>query len=75
MLQLLIDTSTWLDLAKRRDGQKWIVPIRVLHFQKRLELLVPQLVIDEYTRNRGRVEAAMTASVAEGFPSGWSART
>jgi hypothetical protein len=67
MLQLLIDTSTWLDLAKRRDGQKWIVPIRVLHFRKRLELLVSQLVVDEYSRNRARIEAAMTASVAERF--------
>lgn len=63
----MIDTSAWLDLAKRRDGQKWIVPIRVLHFQERLELLVPQLVLDEYRRNRGRIETAMTASVADRF--------
>jgi hypothetical protein len=67
VLRLLIDTSTWLDLAKRRDGQKWIVPIRVLHFQQRLQLLVPQLVVDKYTRNRGRIQAATTASVSERF--------
>ena len=23
MLHLLVDTSTWLNLSKRRDGQKW----------------------------------------------------
>ena len=25
-----MDTSTWLDLAKRRDGLRWIVALRVL---------------------------------------------
>ena len=46
MLHLLIDTSVWLDLAERRDGQRWIVPLRVLLFQKKLKLMVPALVID-----------------------------
>lgn len=41
-LHLLVDTSTWLDLAQRRDGQRWILAIRVLAHQKRLELLVPE---------------------------------
>ena len=30
VLRLLVDTSTWLDLAKRRDGQKCIVAIRLI---------------------------------------------
>ncbi|MGB9223425.1 hypothetical protein [Mycobacterium sp.] len=30
VLHLLIDTSTWLDLAKRRDGQRVIVALRQL---------------------------------------------
>jgi hypothetical protein len=67
MLRLLIDTSVWLDLAKRRDGQKWIVPLRVLSFQGKLELLVPSLVVQEFERNRPRVEAAVTANVLERF--------
>lgn len=67
MLQLLIDTSVWLDLAKRRDGQKWIVPLRVLKFQRKIDLLVPPLVIGEFERNRPRAEAAVTASVRERF--------
>jgi len=67
VLHLLIDTSVWLDLAKRRDGQKWIVPLRVLRHQETLELLVPGLVVDEFGHNRGRIEAVMTASVAERF--------
>jgi hypothetical protein len=59
VLHLLVDTSTWLDLAKRRDGQRLIVLIRVLMHQVRLDILVPQVVIDEFERNRPRV------------PSGW----
>lgn len=67
MLHLLIDTSTWLDLAKRRDGQKWIVAVRLLVHWRRLELLVPPLVLDEFTRNRPRIEASMTQNVSERF--------
>lgn len=67
MLHLLVDTSTWLDLAKRRDGQKWIVAIRVLVHNHGIELLVPPVVIDEFERNRERVEASMTASVEQRF--------
>lgn len=65
MLRLLIDTSTWLDLATRRDGQKWIVPLRVFMYQGKLELLVPPIVIEEFDRNRPRLEAAVTTSVLE----------
>jgi hypothetical protein len=67
VLHLLVDTSTWLDLSKRRDGQRWIVALRVLIHQGEVELLVPSLVIDEYERNRERVQASMTASVAQRF--------
>ena len=67
MLNLLVDTSTWLDLAKRRDGQRWIVALRVLCNQKQVKLLVPTVVIDEFKRNRPRIEQSMTASVAERF--------
>lgn len=67
MLHLLVDTSTWLDLSKRRDGQRWIVALRVLVHQGEVELIVPSLVIEEYERNRERVEASMTTSVAQRF--------
>jgi hypothetical protein len=67
VLHLLVDTSTWLDLAKRRDGQKLIVAVRVFALHERLELLVPALVLDEFERNRPRIEQSMTANVAERF--------
>jgi hypothetical protein len=67
MLHLLVDTSTWLDLCKRRDGQRWIVALRALGNQGEVELLVPRLVIDEFERNRDRIKTSMTASVAQRF--------
>lgn len=67
MLHLLVDTSTWLDLAKRRDGQRWIVAMRLLVDQDDLQLLVPEVVIVEFERNRDRVETTMTSTVAQRF--------
>src|SRR5680860_1158984 len=64
VLHLLVDTSTWLDLAKRRDGQRWIVAMRLLMHQGDLQLLVPDVVIDEFERNRDRVDTTMTTTVA-----------
>jgi hypothetical protein len=65
VLRLLIDTSAWLDMATRREGQKWIVPLRVLKSQGKLELLVPALIIEEFDRNRLRSESAVTTSVLD----------
>jgi hypothetical protein len=67
VLHLLVDTSTWLDLAKRRDGQRWIVAVRILALHRDLELLVPSLLLDEFERNRPSIERSMTASVSERF--------
>ncbi|TPV47781.1 hypothetical protein FJ661_20165 [Pseudarthrobacter phenanthrenivorans] len=67
MLNLLVDTSTWLDLAARRDGQKWIVTLHQLIRAAEVRLLVPQVVIDEFERNRPRAEQAMTARVTDRF--------
>ena len=44
MLYVLADTNVWLDLAKDVNGQKLIVAVRVLVHEKRLTLLVPELV-------------------------------
>lgn len=52
-------------MAMRREGQKWIVPLRVLRFQGKLDLLVPALVIGEFGRNRPRSESAVTTSVLD----------
>jgi PIN domain len=67
MLRLLVDTSVWLDIAQRRDGQKWIVPMRYFMHEKYLQLLVPALVLEEFERNRPRAEDAVTTKVRERF--------
>ena len=46
-------------------AQKWIVPLRVLAFQNKLELLVPAVIIEEFDRNRPRLEAAVTTSIID----------
>jgi hypothetical protein len=57
----------WLDIAGRPDGQQLIVPLRVLKHQRRLELFVPTLIMDEFERNRPRAEAALTNRVHSRF--------
>jgi hypothetical protein len=65
MLYVLADTDVWLDLAKDVKGQKVIAAIRELHHETRLTLLVSQLLLDEFERNRSRVEADLTRSMSE----------
>lgn len=67
MLHLLVDTSVWLDLAKRRDGQKLIHALGQVVMDGDVELLVPELVVEEFERNRERIEQSMTTSVADRF--------
>lgn len=67
MLYVLADTNVWLDLAKDVNGQKLIVAVRVLVHEDRLVLLVPQLVLQEFERNRERVESDMTRSLSANF--------
>jgi len=61
VLRLLVDTCVWLDLAKDIRGEQLIAATRVLVHQGDLELLVPQLVIEEYDRNRDQVVASLAA--------------
>ena len=64
---LFVDTSTWLDLASRRDGHKWIVSLRQFVHQGSLRLLVPEVVREEFERNGPRAEQAMTTRLASIF--------
>jgi hypothetical protein len=63
MLRLLADTYVWLDLAKNINGEPLIAACSQLIDEERLEVLVPQIVIDEFERNRGRIQADMARSV------------
>ena len=65
VLRLLIDSSTWIDLGTRRDGQQWIHPLASVKLNRAVVLLVPSLVIDEFNRNRPRAEMAVATSVLD----------
>jgi hypothetical protein len=62
VLRLLVDTSVWLDTAKDIRGERLIAAVRTLVHQRQVELLVPQVVVEEYDRNRGQVVASLSAS-------------
>jgi predicted nucleic acid-binding protein len=67
VLHVLVDTSVWLDLAKKRDGQKLIHAIGQVVLDGDVELLVPTIVRLEFDSNRERIEQSMTTSVADRF--------
>ena len=53
--KILIDTNLWLDLASDPSLTPLLTAIRELVRDQVVELLVPQLVLDEFARNRDRV--------------------
>jgi hypothetical protein len=66
-LKLLIDTSVWLDLAKDYRHQPVISALEDLISVGEIELLVPQLVLDEFTRNKNRIAADAARSLKSHF--------
>jgi PIN domain len=55
MLHLLVDTCVWLDLAKDYREQPVISALEDLIAARQIKLIVPQVVLDEFSRNKGRV--------------------
>lgn len=67
MLKLLIDTSVWLDLAKDYRNLPLLTLLGDLVERDEAELLVPEVVREEFARNRARVLASAKASQGEVF--------
>lgn len=55
MFKMLIDTCVWLDLAKDYQRQSLLGVLEELLRQKRVEIILPKTVLDEFNRNRARV--------------------
>ena len=55
MHKILIDTCVWLDLAKETEQQSLLTVIEELVQENQLELFVPSLVLDEFSRNKDRI--------------------
>ncbi len=54
-LNLLIDTCVWLDLAKDYRERPIIGALGDLIGARQIKLVVPQVVVDEFTRNKSRI--------------------
>ena len=66
-LKLLVDTSVWLDLAKDYRRQPVIAALEDLVAAGEIELLVPQVLLDEFTRNKERVATDAIQSLQSHF--------
>jgi hypothetical protein len=66
-LKLLVDTSVWLDLAKDYRQQPVIVALEDLAAAGEIELIVPQVLLDEFARNKERVAIDATRSLQSHF--------
>ena len=66
-LKLLVDTSVWLNLAKDYRQQPVIAALEDLVAAGETELLIPQVVLDEFARNKERVATEATRSLQSHF--------
>jgi predicted nucleic acid-binding protein len=55
MLHLLVDTCVWLDLANDYREQPVVNALEDLISARQINLVVPQVVVDEFSRNKSRV--------------------
>jgi len=67
MTKLLIDTSVWLDLAKNIEGEKLIDLLSEFLSQNEVSLIVPEIIISEFNRNRDRVISNAGKSMSSHF--------
>tara|TARA_R110001606_G_C15397001_1_gene652344 strand:+ start:4152 stop:5039 length:888 start_codon:yes stop_codon:yes gene_type:complete len=66
-LNLLIDTCVWLDLTKDPRHLPLLDALAAMSEADEIVLVVPQIVVDEFARNRDRVMAASRASLSSHF--------
>lgn len=55
MFRLLIDTCVWLDLAKDYQQGGLLEVLEELLKQKEISLILPEIICDEFARNKARV--------------------
>jgi hypothetical protein len=66
-LNLLIDTSAWLDLAKDYRQLPLLEALFAMIEVDEVSLILPQLVVDEFERNKDRVVADSRRSLSSHF--------
>lgn len=66
-LRLLIDTCVWLDLAKDYRQLPILEAVAALSEAGDLDFILPQIIVDEFNRNRERVIAESKRSLSSHF--------
>jgi len=64
MFNVLIDTCVWLDLAEDTKQTPLLDAVESLLKDRRMRLLVPRIVVDEFHKNRDRVAKASAKSLS-----------
>lgn len=67
MFNLLIDTCVWLDLAKDQKQAPLLDVIDEMIRLKEISLIVPRLVLEEFSRNRERIAKESAKSLSTHF--------
>jgi hypothetical protein len=65
--KLIVDTCVWLDLAKDYRQQPVITALQDLMVAGEVDLLVPEIVLEEFARNKDRVIADAQRSLQAHF--------
>jgi hypothetical protein len=55
MLKMLVNTCVWLDMARSPTQAKNLEILMNLRAEEDVDIIVPQIVLDEFQRNRDRV--------------------
>jgi len=66
-LKMLIDTSVWLDLTKDPRHLPLLDALVAMTSASEVELILPQMILDEFARNRERVIASSRAGLSSHF--------
>jgi predicted nucleic acid-binding protein len=67
MVKLLIDTCVWLDIAKTSKGEEILNLLSEFIDNKEIEILLPEIIISEFDRNKDRVIADTGQSLSSQF--------
>lgn len=67
MIKLLIDTCVWLDLAKNSKWEKILSLLEEFVENNELSLIIPEIIIEEFNRNKERIIANAWKSLSSHF--------
>ena len=67
MFRVLVDTCVWLDLAKDSRQHAVLGVVEEMIEEQLISLLVPAVVLEEFTRNRDRIERDSAKSLSSHF--------